>query len=771
MSKVVKLSIEYFPDNTIGRPVSNGAIYVGIPDLNPKIEANQKQISVLQEDGTTIDVAQPLSTSAGGVALYNGSPVTILVEGTYSLRVDNSSGAQVYYVSTSSTVESSEALTSIQNLRDLSSSPDNNDYIVVLGYYSSGDGGGGPTRYFSTGEVAGTYVDNGGSIIVPTGGDGSEAWLWDQNLTQTNYRWWGISENNTGAENVAIIAKAVPVMTDVNSTGTVGTLYIDAGTFEFDDSTNMTCNLTGEGTMKTEAGASFTNNGILELTSRVELSNFSLDCSSYKEGIRFSAGSSDVIIDNVTSRNAGERHFAYFGSGGTYEASSKNVIIKNCHLYDAGLGGNEDKGDAMYFTGAQDWEVHSNYIDGFTRIGIVFEGGGILSTNPRIHHNTIKNGAYVYNGQEPSGIWTERCNGRIVHDNIVDNITCDVAYKARGISGGGYGASAPPDTVYPFITYANKISNCYVGMLNPGDIVFGNQITNFQTGIYFTDGLEPFEQSIIRDTYFGDTEFTYDGFDYLVTGGSKHPSCLFLFSSADSAEYIIDGVTVKDVTRATTGDYEYLSDLFVDSIAATAIEKITVKNVKTDIGFIARVEDDARLNKLVFENVPVYTHLGSSPRVQELLEFNSCGLIRGTPAVLTPTHSADEINIIGCTGLHNARFTTSSSAQSYFRLNIHDNKFTSVTATIGIFDDCFINVSDNTFDTLVGPFISTDSGTTRGQFNSNIVINQEGVAGTLASFKQAADVISANANTKDGVSALFTTVGGAALTESNTVTV
>lgn len=48
--------------------------------------------------------------------------------------------------------------------------------IYVTGYYSPGDGGGGEF-YSVTGAAPTTYIDNGGSIIVPTGGDGSSAWL------------------------------------------------------------------------------------------------------------------------------------------------------------------------------------------------------------------------------------------------------------------------------------------------------------------------------------------------------------------------------------------------------------------------------------------------------------------------------------------------------------------------------------------------------------------------------------------------------------------
>ena len=47
--------------------------------------------------------------------------------------------------------------------------------IKPEGYYVIGDTNI-PTYYWATGAAPGTYTDNGGSIIVPTGGDGSEAW-------------------------------------------------------------------------------------------------------------------------------------------------------------------------------------------------------------------------------------------------------------------------------------------------------------------------------------------------------------------------------------------------------------------------------------------------------------------------------------------------------------------------------------------------------------------------------------------------------------------
>jgi hypothetical protein len=73
----------------------------------------------------------------------------------------------------------------IADLRLITGSP-GRSAVQVLGYYEAGDGGGGPVRRWVDGKAVGYYTavtgvepDDGGSIIVPTGEDGSGAWLWE----------------------------------------------------------------------------------------------------------------------------------------------------------------------------------------------------------------------------------------------------------------------------------------------------------------------------------------------------------------------------------------------------------------------------------------------------------------------------------------------------------------------------------------------------------------------------------------------------------------
>jgi hypothetical protein len=63
----VQLGPEYFPQVSIGKPIANADIYVGLPDTDPEVVGNQKTMYAQQEDGTIVAVAQPVSTGAGGI--------------------------------------------------------------------------------------------------------------------------------------------------------------------------------------------------------------------------------------------------------------------------------------------------------------------------------------------------------------------------------------------------------------------------------------------------------------------------------------------------------------------------------------------------------------------------------------------------------------------------------------------------------------------------------------------------------------------------------
>lgn len=95
---IVNLPLSYFPDPNKGRPLGGAKIYIGIVDLNPRIEANQLPVFGRQEGGLEVPISQPVRTSFGGVPVDdNGNVVTLLVDGAYSLAIDDSKDVQKYY--------------------------------------------------------------------------------------------------------------------------------------------------------------------------------------------------------------------------------------------------------------------------------------------------------------------------------------------------------------------------------------------------------------------------------------------------------------------------------------------------------------------------------------------------------------------------------------------------------------------------------------------------------------------------------------------------
>lgn len=89
--------------------------------------------------------------------------------------------------------------------------------IFLNGYYTAGDGGGGPRRILL--KSGGPYVDNGGSIIVPSGGDGSAAWLIP--LINEYYATWFGAVNNPAIDSTNAIQNAINYVSSISTWASV----------------------------------------------------------------------------------------------------------------------------------------------------------------------------------------------------------------------------------------------------------------------------------------------------------------------------------------------------------------------------------------------------------------------------------------------------------------------------------------------------------------------------------------------------------------------
>lgn len=182
----VDFPYSYYPDFSTGKPVFKGELYFGEPGLDPEIEANQVDVYGIV-DGSTDPaalLAQPISTSAGGVPTYQGSPVSLLIEGDYSVKVLNKQGKQVYYARnkeanlTASTIGNAiggYVAYEFDTIADVDTGETSNgntvtlevnDIVNTLGYFTEFDGGGSKYKVVA----GGTGTEDGGEYINLTSG-------------------------------------------------------------------------------------------------------------------------------------------------------------------------------------------------------------------------------------------------------------------------------------------------------------------------------------------------------------------------------------------------------------------------------------------------------------------------------------------------------------------------------------------------------------------------------------------------------------------------
>jgi microcystin-dependent protein len=98
---LVELGPRHFVDPTKDQSLAGAQIYVGDPDTDPTVEGNQKTVSSLQEDGSEVELSQPILTGAGGIPINDGEYVTLTVDGDYSIAILDANDVQLYYVPSS----------------------------------------------------------------------------------------------------------------------------------------------------------------------------------------------------------------------------------------------------------------------------------------------------------------------------------------------------------------------------------------------------------------------------------------------------------------------------------------------------------------------------------------------------------------------------------------------------------------------------------------------------------------------------------------------
>lgn len=80
------------------KAMANGKIYIGKIDTDPTIPGNQIPVYIENEDGSTVQIGQPLVINAGGKIVYNGSVVKVVTVQGHSMAIYDAYGALDDYI-------------------------------------------------------------------------------------------------------------------------------------------------------------------------------------------------------------------------------------------------------------------------------------------------------------------------------------------------------------------------------------------------------------------------------------------------------------------------------------------------------------------------------------------------------------------------------------------------------------------------------------------------------------------------------------------------
>ncbi|MEY6762886.1 phage head-binding domain-containing protein [Kluyvera ascorbata] len=87
-----------FTESRTFRSVANGRIYIGQIDTDPVNPANQIPVYIENEDGSHVQIAQPLIINAAGKIVYQGQLVKIVTVTGHSMAIYDAYGSQVDYI-------------------------------------------------------------------------------------------------------------------------------------------------------------------------------------------------------------------------------------------------------------------------------------------------------------------------------------------------------------------------------------------------------------------------------------------------------------------------------------------------------------------------------------------------------------------------------------------------------------------------------------------------------------------------------------------------
>lgn len=175
---VVSMPSQLFTLARSFKAAANGKIYIGQIDTDPVNPANQIPVYLENEDGSHVQVAQPIVINSGGYPVYNGQIAKFVTVQGHSMAVYDAYGSQQFYFPNILKYDPDQFSLRMENVADiheLMSEPTGNHTLNVIGYVPGTSFGGGQF-YWDASKPK--YQHNGITIFSPTvPWDGSYAGL------------------------------------------------------------------------------------------------------------------------------------------------------------------------------------------------------------------------------------------------------------------------------------------------------------------------------------------------------------------------------------------------------------------------------------------------------------------------------------------------------------------------------------------------------------------------------------------------------------------
>lgn len=112
---LVSMPVTTFSTPRAFKSVANGKIYIGNPDTDPVNPTNQIPVYVVNEDGSEVQVSQPIIINAGGFPVYNGQIMKFITKQNFSMAVYDAYGVQQFYFGNLSQVDPSSLLNDLSS--------------------------------------------------------------------------------------------------------------------------------------------------------------------------------------------------------------------------------------------------------------------------------------------------------------------------------------------------------------------------------------------------------------------------------------------------------------------------------------------------------------------------------------------------------------------------------------------------------------------------------------------------------------------------------